>query len=117
LKPRASGIRSSSLNEQESDVGEPVAVLIDGQHFDADITELPNVGTTEAWYFQNLSEDAHPIHVQLVEFLLEDRQNIDVDRFKAYWESLNGSTLPLNVRHGPAVQIFLVTAKTSAVIE
>jgi len=27
---------------------------------------------------------------------LEDRQNIDVDRFKAYWESLNGSTLPLN---------------------
>ena len=88
MKPRASGIRSSSLNEQESDVGEPVAVLIDGQHFDADITELPNVGTTEAWYFQNLSEDAHPIHVQLVEFLLEDRQNIDVDRFKAYWRAL-----------------------------
>src|SRR5215510_7071982 len=85
-----------TLNEQESDVGEPVAVLIDGQHFDNDITETPNVGTTEAWYFQNLSEDAHPIHVHLVEFLLEDRQNIDVDRFKAYWESLNGSTLPLN---------------------
>ena len=85
-----------TLNEQESDVGEPVAVLIDGQHFDADITETPNVGTTEAWYFQNLTEDAHPIHVHLVEFLLEDRQNIDVDRFKAYWESLNGSTLPLN---------------------
>src|SRR5262245_12919507 len=85
-----------TLNEQESDVGEPVAVLLDGQHFDADITETPNVGTTEAWYFQNLSEDAHPIHVHLIEFLLEDRQNIDVDRFKAYWESLNGSTLPLN---------------------
>jgi len=85
-----------TLNEQESDVGEPVAVLLDGQHFDADVTETPNVGTTEAWYFQNLSEDAHPIHVHLVEFLLEDRQNIDVDRFKAYWESLNGSTLPLN---------------------
>ena len=85
-----------TLNEQESDVGEPVAVLIDGQHFDADITETPNVATTEAWYFQNLTEDAHPIHLHLVEFLLEDRQNIDVDRFKAYWESLNGPTLPLN---------------------
>src|SRR5262249_47041547 len=71
-----------TLNEQESAVGEPVAVLLDGQHFDADVTETPNVGTTEAWYFQNLSEDAHPIHVHLVEFLLEDRQNIDVDRFK-----------------------------------
>jgi FtsP/CotA-like multicopper oxidase with cupredoxin domain len=85
-----------TLNEQESDVGEPVAVLIDGEHFDANITELPRVGTTEAWYFQNLSEDAHPIHIHLVEFQLEDRQLIDVDRFRAYWESLNGSTLPLN---------------------
>jgi len=85
-----------TLNEQESDVGEPVAVLLDGQHFDADVTEIPRVGTTEAWYFQNLSEDAHPIHVHLVEFQLEDRQDIDLDRFKAYWESLNGSTLPLD---------------------
>ena len=85
-----------TLNEQESDVGEPVAVLLDGQHFDADITEVPRAGTTEAWYFQNLSEDAHPIHVHLVEFQLEDRQDIDVDRFRTYWESLNGSTLPLD---------------------
>lgn len=85
-----------TLNEQESDVGEPVAVLLDGQHFDSAITEVPRVATTESWYFQNLSEDAHPIHVHLVEFQLEDRQDIDVDRFKAYWESLNGSTLPLN---------------------
>jgi spore coat protein A, manganese oxidase len=85
-----------TLNEQESDAGEPFAVLLDGQHFDANITEVPRVGTTEAWYFQNLSEDAHPIHVHLVEFQLEDRQNIDVERFKAYWESLNGTTLPLD---------------------
>ena len=85
-----------TLNEHESDVDEPVEVLIDGQHFDSPITELPKVGTTEAWYFQNLTEDAHPVHVHLVEFQLEDRQDIDVERFKAYWESLNGSTLPLN---------------------
>src|SRR4030095_2263856 len=31
-----------------------------------------------------------------LKFLLEDLQDIYVDRFKAYWESLNGSTLPLN---------------------
>jgi spore coat protein A, manganese oxidase len=85
-----------TLNEQESDTGNPVAVLLDGQHFDADITEIPRVATTEAWYLQNLSEDAHPIHLHLVEFQLEDRQDIDTVRFKAYWESLNGSTLPLN---------------------
>ena len=85
-----------TLNEQLSDIGEPVAALIDGQHFDADITEVPKVGTTEAWYFQNLTEDAHPVHIHLVEFQLEDRQSIDVERFKAYWESLNGTTLPLD---------------------
>ncbi|HMG33215.1 MAG TPA: multicopper oxidase [Blastocatellia bacterium] len=85
-----------TLNEQESATGDPVAVLIDGQHFDADITEIPRVGTTESWYFQNLTEDAHPIHIHLVEFQLEDRQNIDVDRFTAYWQSLNGTTLPLD---------------------
>jgi FtsP/CotA-like multicopper oxidase with cupredoxin domain len=85
-----------TLNEQESAVDEPVAVLIDGQHFDNDITEIPRVATTEAWYFQNLSEDAHPMHVHLVEFQLENRQDIDVDRFRAYWESKNGSTLPLD---------------------
>src|SRR5215470_10988195 len=86
-----------TLNEAEHPVtGDPVGVFIDGQHFDAPITELPRVGTTESWYFQNLTEDAHPIHIHLVEFQLEDRQNIDVDRFKAYWESLNGTTLPLN---------------------
>jgi spore coat protein A, manganese oxidase len=85
-----------TLNEQLSDVGEPVAALIDGQHFDSDISEVPKVGTTEAWYFQNLTEDAHPVHIHLVEFQLEDRQQIDVERFKAYWESVNGTTLPLD---------------------
>jgi FtsP/CotA-like multicopper oxidase with cupredoxin domain len=64
-------------------------VFIDGRHFDEDVTEIPRVGTTEAWYFTNLTEDAHPIHIHLVEFQLEDRQLIDRDRFKAYWEKLN----------------------------
>ena len=85
-----------TLNEHMSDADEPVEVLIDGQQFHSPISETPRVGTTEAWYFQNLTEDAHPVHIHLVEFQLEDRQNIDAERFKAYWESLNGSTLPLN---------------------
>lgn len=89
-----------TLNEQEDPVsGDPLGVFIDGRHFDEPVTELPRVGTTEAWYIQNLTEDAHPIHIHLVEFQLEDRQVIERDRFKAYWESLNGTTLPLD--HAP----------------
>lgn len=79
-----------TLNEQEDPVsGDPLGVFIDGRHFDENVTEIPRVGTTEAWYFQNLTEDAHPIHIHLVEFQLEDRQLIDRDRFKTYWEKLN----------------------------
>jgi FtsP/CotA-like multicopper oxidase with cupredoxin domain len=89
-----------TLNEAEHPVtGDPVGVFIDGRHFDEPITELPRVGTTETWYIQNLTEDAHPIHIHLVEFQLESRQVIERDRFKAYWESLNGTTLPLD--HAP----------------
>src|SRR5215468_10208943 len=86
-----------TLNEAEHPVtGDPVGVFIDGRHFDEDVTEVPRVGTTESWYIQNLTEDAHPIHIHLVEFQLENRQQIDVDRFTSYWQSLNGTDLPLN---------------------
>jgi FtsP/CotA-like multicopper oxidase with cupredoxin domain len=89
-----------TLNEAEHPVtGDPVGVFIDGRHFDDPVTDLPRVGTTESWYIQNLTEDAHPIHIHLVEFQLESRQVIERDRFKAYWESLNGTDLPLN--HAP----------------
>jgi FtsP/CotA-like multicopper oxidase with cupredoxin domain len=73
-------------------------VLIDGRHFDDPVTEIPRAGTTEEWYIQNLTQDAHPIHIHLVEFQLEDRQAIDANRMLAYFEKLNGpnSALPLN---------------------
>jgi FtsP/CotA-like multicopper oxidase with cupredoxin domain len=37
----------------------------------------------------NLMENAHSIHIHLVEFQLEDRQIIDRYRFKDYWERKN----------------------------
>ncbi len=92
-----------TLNEKESPdtaifPGNPLHVLIDGQHFDAPVTEIPRAGTTEEWYIQNLTQDAHPIHIHLVEFQLEDRQIIDATRALAYFEKLNGpnSALPLD---------------------
>src|SRR5215472_14716432 len=92
-----------TLNEKESGLdalfpGNPLHVLIDGRHFDDPVTEIPRAGTTEEWYIQNLTQDAHPIHIHLVEFQLEDRQAIDANRMLAYFEKLNGpnSALPLN---------------------
>jgi spore coat protein A, manganese oxidase len=40
------------------------------------ITELPRVGSTEIWEFLNTTQDAHPIHVHLIQFQLLNRQAV-----------------------------------------
>jgi FtsP/CotA-like multicopper oxidase with cupredoxin domain len=42
------------------------------------ITENPNPGDTEVWEFNNLTGDAHPMHIHEVAFELVDRQAIVV---------------------------------------
>ncbi|MDQ5985574.1 MAG: Cell division protein FtsP [Syntrophus sp. SKADARSKE-3] len=41
------------------------------------ITELPQIGSTEVWEIANLTDDAHPIHLHLVQFQLVNRQPFD----------------------------------------
>ena len=43
------------------------------------LTELPRVGSTEVWEIGNLSEDAHPIHVHLVQFQMINRQDFRLE--------------------------------------
>jgi spore coat protein A len=43
------------------------------------ITELPRIGSTEIWEFLNTTQDAHPIHVHLIEFQLLNRQAVTFD--------------------------------------
>ncbi len=38
------------------------------------ITELPQVGATEVWQIINLTVDAHPIHIHLIQFQVISRQ-------------------------------------------
>jgi FtsP/CotA-like multicopper oxidase with cupredoxin domain len=40
------------------------------------ITENPAVGSTEIWEMRNYSEDAHPIHIHLVQFQVLGREVI-----------------------------------------
>lgn len=60
------------------------------------LSELPQVGSTEHWEIVNLTEDAHPIHIHLVQFQLLNRQNIDADEYRAAWEAAlpGGSFIP-----------------------
>ncbi|MBS0654530.1 MAG: multicopper oxidase domain-containing protein [Verrucomicrobia bacterium] len=38
------------------------------------VTELPQVGATEIWEIVNMTPDAHPIHIHLIEFQILNRQ-------------------------------------------
>jgi spore coat protein A len=51
-------------------------------------TEVPRVGSTEVWEIINLTEDAHPIHLHLVQFQLINRQNIDLGAYRKKYDSL-----------------------------
>jgi FtsP/CotA-like multicopper oxidase with cupredoxin domain len=43
------------------------------------MTELPRVGSTEVWEFLNMTVDAHPIHIHLIQFQLLNRQAVVLD--------------------------------------
>jgi FtsP/CotA-like multicopper oxidase with cupredoxin domain len=83
----ASSTRRLSLNEQASPLpfGGPVEAklgIVDGNgpvalDFDDPLTENPAVGATEIWELHNFTQDAHPIHLHLVQFMVVDRQAMD----------------------------------------
>lgn len=50
-------------------------------------TEQPRVGSTEVWEIINLTEDAHPIHIHLIQFQLINRQSVDRDNYRALYDS------------------------------
>ena len=70
-------------------------------------SELPHEGDTELWEIVNLTADAHPIHLHLVQFQLMNRQAFDVDRYaEAYERAFPGGVYqpgfgpPLNYHSG-----------------
>lgn len=51
------------------------------------ISELPKEGETEVWEIVNLTADAHPIHLHLVQFQLMNRQAFDVAKYSAAYNA------------------------------
>jgi spore coat protein A, manganese oxidase len=49
----------------------------------ATATEVIELNATEVWRVANTTDDAHPIHLHLIDFQLVDRTPFDVDRFRA----------------------------------
>jgi FtsP/CotA-like multicopper oxidase with cupredoxin domain len=92
------------IEEEDPDTGAPVKVLINNTHWNGstpmgmydwqdgqpipeslpfnngtiNVTEFPQIGSTEIWEFVNLTPDAHPIHIHLIQFQVISRQVLNV---------------------------------------
>jgi FtsP/CotA-like multicopper oxidase with cupredoxin domain len=91
--------RQLTLNEVMAEGG-PVMVLLNNSRYEelpempdmfGTLTERPLEGTTEKWQLINLTMDAHPMHMHLVQFQLVSRQNFDAMAYMAdYMNSFTG---------------------------
>jgi FtsP/CotA-like multicopper oxidase with cupredoxin domain len=56
-------------------------------------SELPREGETEVWEIINLTADAHPIHLHLVQFQLMSRQSFDTNKYLAAYAAAYGGAV------------------------
>lgn len=79
--------RQLILIEVEGDGG-PIEVLVNNTKWQASVSELPQLGSTELWEIVNLTDDAHPMHLHLVQFQLLNRQKV---RDKQYMDEYSAA--------------------------
>jgi FtsP/CotA-like multicopper oxidase with cupredoxin domain len=91
---KADIIRQLTLNEVEGEEGPAMALINNSRYTDMPemgmfgaLTEDPVEGTTEIWQLINLTMDAHPIHLHLVQFQLVSRQDFDMEQYMTDYEN------------------------------
>jgi FtsP/CotA-like multicopper oxidase with cupredoxin domain len=109
--------RQLTLNEVMGPLG-PAEILVNNSKWDGrhspnamsadDMTgfrsEMPVEGTTEIWKIINLTADAHPIHLHLVQFQLLTRQAFNLSKYvKAY----NAAFPVVNNWHDPMMGMMM----------
>lgn len=74
-------IRDFVLVEDMDAQGHSRGVRINGKGYDDPVTERPKLGAFEKWRFINTTDDAHPMHLHLVQFQILERQGFDPAAF------------------------------------
>lgn len=77
--------RDIVLKESFDESDNPEEVLLNGYHFADPVTDFIKAGSTELWQWINLTGDAHPMHMHLVQFQVVDRQKFDIHRYETDW--------------------------------
>ena len=80
--------RTFTLNELQGQDG-PLSMFLNGQTFMNGEPAHPVLGTTEMWEIVNMTVDAHPIHLHLVQYQLLNRQKLNANRYAEAFEQAN----------------------------
>jgi spore coat protein A len=64
------------------------------------LTELPNEGDVEVWEVVNVTADAHPIHLHLVQFQIMNRQNFNTNKFNKAYNALFPASVQIDPMTG-----------------
>ncbi len=86
--------RDFVLSERMDGHGGSLGVRINGKGYGDPVSELVTLGSTEKWRFINTTDDAHPMHLHLVQFRILERQGFDPAAFRAGTLQLLGSPRP-----------------------
>lgn len=82
LDPAASArTRDFVLTERVDAQGHSLGVRINQKGYDDPVTEIVTLNSTEKWRFINVTDDAHPMHLHLVQFQILERQGYDPAAF------------------------------------
>ena len=76
--------------------GRSLGVRINDKGYDDPVTEIVRLGTVEKWRFINTTEDAHPMHLHLVQFQILHRQGFDAAEFS------RGILKPVGILRSPS---------------
>jgi spore coat protein A len=69
--------RDFVLFEQLDNQGRSLGVRINGKGYEDPVTEVVKLGSVEKWRFINTTDDAHPMHLHLVQFQVLQRQGFN----------------------------------------
>jgi spore coat protein A len=73
--------RDLVLTERVDSKGRSLGLRINDKGYDDPVAEFPKLGSIERWRFINMTEDAHPMHLHLVQFQILERQGFNYGVF------------------------------------
>lgn len=73
--------RELTLVEYDDADGNPIESTLGNRTWTDAVTETPAVGAVEVWEMINLTPDAHPIHVHLIQFQVLNQQPLNTSLY------------------------------------